>query len=76
MQSSVLYAASLMMGLSAIGASIGIGILGGKFVESVSRQPSLVSLLRNQFFVVIGLIDAIPMIVIGLSLYIIFHLSK
>ncbi len=76
MQSSVLYSASIMMGLSAIGASIGIGILGSKFVESISRQPSLVSLLRNQFFIVIGLIDAIPMIVIGLSLYIIFNVSK
>ncbi len=73
MQSSILYfSACLMMGLSAIGASIGIGILGGKFLDSVSRQPSLTTNLRNQFFIVIGLIDAIPMIIIGLGLYIIF----
>ncbi len=77
MQNSILYiSAALMMGLASIGACIGIGILGGKFINSVSRQPSLVSLLRNQFFIVIGLIDAIPMIIIGLSLYIIFSIVK
>ncbi len=67
---------ALMMGLAAIGASIGIGILGGKFLEGVSRQPSISNLLRNQFFIVIGLIDAIPMIIIGLGLYIIFSVAK
>ncbi len=77
MQNCILYfSACLMMGLSAIGVSIGIGILGGKFLNSVSRQPSLTSSLRNQFFIVIGLIDAIPMIIIGLGLYIIFSVIK
>ncbi len=77
MQNSILYiSVSLMMGLAAIGASIGIGILGSKFLDSISRQPSLISVLRNQFFVVIGLIDAIPMIIVGLGLYIIFSVIK
>ncbi len=77
MNNGILYiAVSLMIGLAAVGTSIGIGILGNKFLESTSRQPSLVSLLRNQFFIVIGLIDAIPMIIIGLSLYIIFSVAK
>ncbi len=77
MHNSILYiSAALMMGLASIGASIGIGILGGKFLNSVARQPSLVSLLRYQFFIVVGLIDAVPMIIIGLSLYIIFSVIK
>ncbi len=77
MNNSILYISSaLMMGLASIGASIGIGILGSKFLNSISRQPSMINLLRNQFFVVIGLIDAIPMIIIGLSLYIIFSVAK
>ncbi len=74
---SILYiSAAIMMGLASIGVSIGIGILGSKFLESTSRQPSLLSLLRNQFFISMGLIDAIPMIVIGLGLYIIFFVAK
>ena len=32
-------AGALMMGLGALGASIGIGILGGRFLEGAARQP-------------------------------------
>lgn len=32
-------AAAVMMGLAAIGAAIGIGILGGKFLEGAARRP-------------------------------------
>ena len=41
-------AAAMMMGLAAIGASIGIGILGGKFLEGAARQPDLIPVLRTQ----------------------------
>lgn len=68
-------AAAIMMGLSAIGAAVGIGILGSKFLEGAARQPDLVPLLRTQFFIVMGLVDAIPMITVGLSLYIMFAVA-
>ncbi|QJC29240.1 F0F1 ATP synthase subunit C [Enterobacteriaceae endosymbiont of Plateumaris rustica] len=64
--------AAIMIGLAAIGASIGISWLGGKFLESTARQPDIVSILRTQFFIIVGLIDAIPMITVGIALYIIF----
>ena len=60
-------AAAVMMGLAAIGAAIGIGILGGKFLEGAARQPDLIPLLRTQFFIVMGLVDAIPMIAVALE---------
>ncbi|MCK0513361.1 MULTISPECIES: F0F1 ATP synthase subunit C [unclassified Anaerobiospirillum] len=65
-------AAGIMMGLAAIGAAIGIGILGGKFLEGSARQPDLLPLLRTQFFIVMGLVDAIPMIGVGLGMYLLF----
>ncbi|PHM23766.1 F0F1 ATP synthase subunit C [Xenorhabdus budapestensis] len=65
-------AAAILMGLAAIGAAIGIGILGGKFLEGAARQPDLIPLLRTQFFIVMGLVDAIPMIAVGLGLYMMF----
>ncbi|VFP86582.1 ATP synthase subunit c [Candidatus Erwinia haradaeae] len=72
----ILYmSAAIMMGLAAIGAAIGIGILGGKFLEGAARQPDLVPLLRTQFFVVMGLVDAIPMIAVGLGLYLMFAVA-
>ena len=69
-------AAGLMFGMAAVGASIGIGILGGKFLEGAARQPDLTSSLRTQFFIVMGLVDAIPMIATGFGLYLIFAVAK
>ena len=68
-------AAGLMMGLAVIGAAIGIGILGGKFLEGSARQPDLLPLLRTQFFIVMGLVDAIPMIGVGLGMYLMFAVA-
>ncbi|VFP87141.1 F0F1 ATP synthase subunit C [Candidatus Erwinia haradaeae] len=68
----VYMSAAIMMGLAAIGAAIGIGVLGGKFMEGAARQPDLIPLLRTQFFVIMGLVDAIPMIAVGLGLYMMF----
>ncbi|ADV33417.1 ATP synthase subunit c [Candidatus Blochmanniella vafra str. BVAF] len=65
-------AAAIMMGLAAIGAAVGIGILGSKFLEGAARQPDLIPILRTQFFIVMGLVDAIPMITVGLGLYVMF----
>ena len=61
-------AGALMMGLGALGAAIGIGNLGGKYMEGIARQPELIPMLRTQMFIVLGLVDAVPMISVGLSL--------
>ena len=68
-------AAALMMGLAAVGAAIGVGILGGRFLEGAARQPELIPMLRTQFFVVMGLTDAVPMIAVGLGMYVLFALA-
>jgi F-type H+-transporting ATPase subunit c len=65
-------AGAVMMGLGAVGASIGVGVLGGKFLEGVARQPELLPMLRTQLFIVLGLVDAVPMISVGIALYVIF----
>jgi F-type H+-transporting ATPase subunit c len=65
-------AGALMMGLGAVGAAIGVGVLGGKFLEGVVRQPELLPMLRTQLFIVLGLVDAVPMIAVGIALYVIF----
>ena len=56
----------------AVGAAIGVGVLGGKFLEGVARQPELLPMLRTQLFIVLGLVDAVPMIAVGIGLYVIF----
>ena len=74
-QAGLLYiAGALMMGLGAVGAAIGVGVLGGKYLEGVARQPELLPMLRTQLFIVLGLVDAVPMIAVGIGLYVIFAL--
>jgi F-type H+-transporting ATPase subunit c len=65
-------AGALVIGLGAIGAAIGVALLGGKFLEGAARQPELLPMLRTQFFVVMGLVDAVPMIGVGIGMYILF----
>lgn len=73
MESALVYiAGALMMGLGALGAAVGIGALGGRFIEGAARQPELVPMLRTNFFIVMGLVDAVPMIAVGVSMYVLF----
>jgi len=56
--SFVALASGLIIGLGALGACIGIGIMGSKFLESAARQPELMNELQTKMFLLAGLIDA------------------
>ena len=62
----------LMMGLGALGAAVGIGILGGRFLEGAARQPEMVPMLQVKMFIVVALLDAVAMIGVGIALYFTF----
>ena len=57
----------LVIGLAAIGPGIGLGVLIGKSVEAMARQPEYARQVRATMFIVIGLIDAIALLVIAFS---------
>lgn len=63
---------SLMLGLAALATALGFAILGGKFLEGVARQPETASILQTKMFIVAGLLDAIPMIAVGIALFFTF----
>ena len=46
----VALACGLIVGLGAMGASVGIGMMGGKFLESSARQPELMDKLQIVLF--------------------------
>ena len=50
--------ADLMLGIGAAGAAVGIGILSARFIEGIARQPEMLGMLRTQFFIMMGLVDA------------------
>lgn len=59
----------LIIGLGAVGACIGIGIMGAKFLESAARQPELTPMLTGRMLLLAGLIDAAFIIGVGLAMY-------
>lgn len=65
-------AAGLLVGLASLGTAIGFGILGGKFVEGVARQPELSNLLMVRVLIMAGLVDAFAVISIVLGLILFF----
>lgn len=65
-------AAALLIGLASLGTAIGFGILGGKFLEGVARQPELGPMLMIRMFLMAGLVDAFAAISIVMGLYLIF----
>jgi len=63
---------ALLIGLGALGVGIGMGLLGGRFLEGAARQPELAPMLRTQMFLVVALLDAVAMIGVGIALYFAF----
>ena len=64
----VALACGLIVGLGALGADLGIGLMGGKFLESSARQPELMNDLQAKMFVLAGLIDAAFLIGVAIAL--------
>ena len=62
----------IIIGLGAIGACIGIGIMGSKFLESAARQPELVPMLQGRMFLLTGLIDAAFLIGVAIAMFFAF----
>ena len=67
--SFVALAAGLIIGLGAVGACIGIGLMGSKFLESAARQPELMGELQTKMFLLVSLIDAAFIIGVGIALW-------
>ena len=65
-------AAALLIAFGALGTAIGFGLLGGRFLDSVARQPELAPQLQTRMFLIAGLLDAVPMIGVGIGLFFIF----
>ena len=65
-------AVGLLIGLGAAGTAIGFGLLGGKFLEGIARQPEMAPMLTGRMFLIAGLLDAVAMIGVGIALFFTF----
>jgi F-type H+-transporting ATPase subunit c len=62
----------LMIGLGALGACVGVGIMCSRFLEAAARQPELTDSLQAKVFLLLGLIDASFIIGVGLAMFFAF----
>ena len=66
---NVALACGLIIALGAIGACIGISLMGGKYLEASARQPELMNELQVKMLILAGLIDAAFIIGTGISVW-------
>jgi F-type H+-transporting ATPase subunit c len=60
-------AAAIAIGLGALGAGIGNGMIVSKTVEGIARQPELKSTLQTTMFIGVALVEALPIIAVVLA---------
>jgi F-type H+-transporting ATPase subunit c len=71
-QGMTVIAVAIILSAGAIGTALGFAIMGGKFLESVARQPELAPMLQGKMFLLAGLLDAVSMIGVGIALFFTF----
>ncbi len=71
-QAYTVLAVGLILAFGAIGTAIGFGLLGGKLLDGVARQPELAGVLTGRMFLIAGLLDAVTFIGIGIGMFFTF----
>lgn len=64
-------AAAIAVGLAALGAGIGNGLIVSRTVEGVARQPEAQGKLQTIMFIGIALVEAIPIIAVVIAFMVI-----
>ncbi|PLS18338.1 F0F1 ATP synthase subunit C [Bacillus sp. M6-12] len=57
-----LIAAAIAVGLGALGAGIGNGLIVGRTIEGMARQPEARGMLQTTMFIGVALVEALPII--------------
>lgn len=65
-------AVALLISLPALGTAIGFGVLGGKYLEGVARQPELGGMLLGRMFIVAAFVDAFAAISIAIGFLVLY----
>lgn len=59
MSGTIALATAIMMGLCVIGPAIAQGIVAGKTMDAIARQPEAAGQLRSTMILALGLIEAL-----------------
>lgn len=61
--------AGIIIAAAGLGSALGWGMICARYIEGISRQPELRSQLTGQMLFSGGLMEAFPMIVLGLAMW-------
>jgi F-type H+-transporting ATPase subunit c len=67
-----LFATALAIGLGVLGPGIGIGIIGGKAVEAMGRNPDAEGSIRNTMILAIALTESLGIFALVIALIVRF----
>ena len=62
----------IILTAAGLGSALGWGMICTKFIEGIGRQPEMRAQLTGQMLFTGGLMEAFPMIVLGISMWFIF----
>lgn len=66
-------AAAIAVGLSALGAGLGNGLIVSRTVEGMARQPEASGMLRTTMFIGIAFVEAIPIMGVVIAFIALFQ---
>lgn len=67
-----LLGAGIAMGVGALGPGLGLGLMIGKALESIARQPEVSGDVRTNMFIGIGVTEAVALYAFVVALILIF----
>ncbi len=67
-EATKLLATALSIGLGVIGPGIGIGIIGGKAVEAMGRNPEAEGMIRNTMILAIALTESLAILALVIAM--------
>lgn len=62
----------VILAAAGLGSALGWGLICSKYIEGIARQPEMRPQLMGQMLFTGGLMEAFPMIVLGISMWFIF----
>ncbi len=70
--SSTAIAVGIILAAAGLGSALGWGMICSKYIEGIARQPEMRPQLMGQMLFTGGLMEAFPMIVLGMAMWFVF----
>lgn len=70
--SSTAVAVGIILAAAGLGSALGWGMICSKYIEGIARQPEMRPQLMGQMLFTGGLMEAFPMIILGMAMWFVF----